>query len=258
MIESLAPMFDFASDIWIAVVLVFVRVGGVMAVLPAFGERSVPVNVRLVLTLAFTAIIFPAAPPPEFASDSPLAMLALPLMSEAIAGLTLGLIVRMTVFALQIAGTIISQSTSLAQLFGGGAVDAQPAMGHLLLVAGLALAASIGLHERIAVYLLESYSFLPVGRLPNSSDLSMLFIGHVSKSFMLAFSFSAPFLIASVVYNTALGVINRAMPQLMVAFVGAPAITLGGLILLFLTAPLLLELWLAHFVRVLENPLMVN
>jgi flagellar biosynthetic protein FliR len=37
------------------------------------------------------------------------------------------------------------------------------------------------------------------------------------------------------------------MPQLMVAFVGAPAISLGGLILLMLVAPLMLTLWLTIF-----------
>ncbi|MFY8145461.1 MAG: flagellar biosynthetic protein FliR, partial [Rhodobacter sp.] len=39
--------------------------------------------------------------------------------------------------------------------------------------------------------------------------------------------------------------INRAMPQLMVAFVGAPALTAGGLVLLALSTPLALAVWLA-------------
>jgi flagellar biosynthetic protein FliR len=39
-------------------------------------------------------------------------------------------------------------------------------------------------------------------------------------------------------------VINRAMPQLMVAFVGAPLITFGGLLLLMMLAPAMLYVWL--------------
>ncbi|MFC3118840.1 flagellar biosynthetic protein FliR [Jhaorihella thermophila] len=38
----------------------------------------------------------------------------------------------------------------------------------------------------------------------------------------LPFSLSAPFVIASLLYNLTLGAINRAMPQLMVTLVGAP------------------------------------
>ncbi|MEM8699663.1 MAG: flagellar biosynthetic protein FliR, partial [Pseudomonadota bacterium] len=52
-----------------------------------------------------------------------------------------------------------------------------------------------------------------------------------------------------------LGAINRAMPQLMVAFVGAPAITAGGLALLALAAPLILTLWLDRLDQALAFPL---
>jgi len=45
------------------------------------------------------------------------------------------------------------------------------------------------------------------------------------------------------------------MPQLMVAFVGAPAITAGGMILLFISLPILLPIWLQRFDAVLAAPL---
>lgn len=58
----------------------------------------------------------------------------------------------------------------------------------------------------------------------------------------------------SILYNLALGVINKAMPQLMVAFVGAPLITLGGLFLLFLVAPLMLSVWLSALDQFMSSP----
>ena len=74
------------------------------------------------------------------------------------------------------------------------------------------------------------------------------------SAFALAFTLAAPFVITSLVYNLALGVINRAMPQLMVAFVGAPVITFGAVFLLFLSAPLILSVWNAEFLAFLANP----
>ncbi len=65
---------------------------------------------------------------------------------------------------------------------------------------------------------------------------------------------AAPFTIAAFVYNLALGVINRAMPQLMVTFVGAPAITLGGLVLLLISAPIMLGVWHQGFVAFIADP----
>jgi len=70
----------------------------------------------------------------------------------------------------------------------------------------------------------------------------------------LAFLIAAPFVMASAIYNMALGVINRAMPQLMVAFVGAPVITFGGLFLLFVCAPLMLTTWADALEAFLVNP----
>ena len=40
--------------------LAFLRVAAAMAVLPAFGEQSIPLRLRLGLALAFTALILPA------------------------------------------------------------------------------------------------------------------------------------------------------------------------------------------------------
>jgi flagellar biosynthetic protein FliR len=56
-------------------------------------------------------------------------------------------------------------------------------------------------------------------------------------------------------YNLTLGVINRAMPQLMVTFIGAPAITFVGLLLLLLMAPLMLSVWVKALQGFAANPL---
>ena len=44
------------------------------------------------------------------------------------------------------------------------------------------------------------------------------------------------------------------MPQLMVAFVGAPAITAGGLIILMLAAPLMLSIWVEAMGMFIMDP----
>lgn len=233
--------------------IVFLRVGAAMALLPAFGERSIPERIRLVLALAFTAIVFPAVAEvlqPQIQTTT----LPFFLLTEVIAGLAIGIVIRLFVLALQIAGSIAAQSTSLAQIFGGATVDPQPAIGHILLVAGLALAVMLGLHVRLAQVLILSYEILPAGQMPEAELLSDWGVARIAHAFGLAFTLAAPFVIASLVYNVALGVINRAMPQLMVAFVGAPAITAGGLILLFLSSPILLSTWISVMDRFLNDP----
>lgn len=237
-----------------AALVVFLRVGAMMALLPAFGETVIPVRVRLALALAFTAIITPAleAALPAVPS-APLDLLRL-IATETIAGFTLGAGLRLFVIVLQIAGTIAAQATSLSQFFGGAGVDPQPAMSQILLMGGLALAVTLGLHVRLAELLLLSYQLFTPGRFPLPADIADWGVSQVSRAFALAFTLAMPFVILSLVFYIALGAINKAMPQLMVAFVGAPAITFAGLALLLLTAPLVLPIWHDAFSAFIADP----
>lgn len=235
---------------------VFLRVSALVSLLPVFGERSIPVRVKLGVAMAFTLAVFPAVAPPGMPPGI-LPMVRL-VGTEVLIGLALGLGLRLFVLALQTAGSIAAQSTSLAQLLGGAATDPVPALGMFLTLAGLALAALMGLHIRAAQFLVHSYSMFPMGLAPAAADLSQWGVHQIVKSFRLAFALATPFVIASLIYNLALGVINRAMPQLMVAFVGAPAITFAGLFLLFVGAPLILSVWADALFAFTINPLAPN
>lgn len=229
---------------------VFLRVGGLLAVLPAFGEQAVPVRVRLAIALAFTAVVLPAVAG-AIPDARPTAALFL---SEAGAGLILGLGLRLLILALMMAGTLAAQSASVSQLFGGAVPEPQPAFANLFVIAGLALAVMAGLHVRAAELLILSYDILPAGRPPLPRDVAQWGLGRVAQAFGLAFSLAAPFVMASLIYNLALGVINRAMPQMMVALVGAPALSLGALALLAVTAPAIMQVWTAALSAGLDQP----
>ena len=227
-----------ANFLWLGL-LVFMRVGSVMSLLPAFGEQVVSQRVRLVLALAFTAVVAPAL---HIAPD-PTAAGVLPLLIETVIGLMLGIGLRLFVLALQTAGAMAAQATTLSQMFGDAGPEPQPAISNLLIMAGLALAVASGLHVRVAELLILSYQILPVGQVPGSEDAAHWGVSQISHMFSLAFCLAAPFTIAALLYNVALGIINRAMPALMVSMIGAPALTAGGLVLMVLAIPLALALW---------------
>ncbi|MFV2002565.1 MAG: flagellar biosynthetic protein FliR [Paracoccaceae bacterium] len=250
----LQELFGFGQYGLMIVFFVFLRVGAAMAILPAVGEQSVPQRVRLVLTLAYTLVVVPAVIDtfPDTQPSGP--AIGYFLITEVVAGLAIGISLRLFVLALQTAGSIAAQSTSLSQFFGAVDVDPQPAMGFLLVISGLALAVTYGLHVQAAGYLIFSYQVMAPGQLIGGPDFSAWGLAQVARAFSLAFSLAAPFVVASLIYNIALGAINKAMPQLMVSFVGAPAITAGGLILLFVTAPLMLTAWYVALEAFLANP----
>ncbi len=234
--------------------LVFLRVGAAFAALPGLGEQWLSVRVRLIGALMMTVAILPAALPRIPLPDATLPALVLALGTETVAGLFLGLVVRLMMMAIQTAGTIAAQSTSLSQLLGNQAVEPLPAIGHVLGISALALLMATGFHVKAAALLILSYDLMPALSFPAPGDIADAGRAQVMRSFSLAFTLAAPFVVLSMLYNLTLGVINKAMPQLMVAFVGAPVITLGSIVLLFLASPLMLTVWLGAMEGFLANP----
>ena len=239
---ELQTLADFGSGGLMAGLMVFFRVGAMTALLPVFGEQVVPARLRLGVALALTAVVAPAVSHKLPAVQDSLAILPM-LLTESAIGLVLGLTLRLFVLALQMAAVQIAQASSLSQMVGGIAPEPQPAIGQLMTFAGLALAAKAGLGAHVAALTVQSYTLLPAGRLPLVGDLSDWGLLRITAAFTLAFSLAAPFTIASVLYNLALGLVNRAMPQLSVTLIGAPVLTFGALVLLVLTLPAMLMVW---------------
>ena len=254
-LEALAPFLDMAQEALFAMVAVFARVGAAVALLPGFGETGLPTRVKLGAAIAFTMVVWPAVAPLEALAGADAAGVGRAVGAEAVAGLLLGLSVRLLIFALQTAGSIAAQATSVAQMFGEGlTADPQPAYSNLLLIAGVALAFAIGLPEYAAAALIGSYDTIPFATFPTDADIAGWGVRRVAGGFATAMTIATPFLVAAFAYNLALGAINKAMPQLMVAFVGAPAITMGALLLMMLVTPLAMAFWSQDLRAVLTAP----
>lgn len=232
--------------------IVFLRVAAMVSVLPAMGELYVPTRVKLAVAAAFTFIVAPALP--AFAEPDGVMGYARFAVTEALIGLALGLGVRLFVLALQTAGTMAAQSTSLSQVLGGIGAEPMPALGAVLMIAGVTLAVMMGLHVRVAELMIRSYQLFPAGQFPAASGIAEWGVYRISQSFSLAFTLAAPFVVTAVIYNLALGVINRAMPQLMVAMVGAPVITFGGLFILMIGSPMILDVWSRSLMMFFADP----
>lgn len=231
---------DVFQPFW-TIALVFLRVAALAMVAPIIGERVVPIRIRLVLALVLSSAVAGTGIVAEIPRDA--IQLGLLIIAETMTGLVIGMALRVFVSTLHLAGSIAAQTTSLAQLMGNPGVDPMPAMAQILVVSGLAFAASLGLHHEMIRLLVLSFETIPLGAFPDPRLVFAMGVHNLGKAMTLAFSCAAPFVVASLIYNLVLGVINRAMPQLMVAFVGAPAITLASIGLLAVTTSGVLVAW---------------
>lgn len=225
---------------------VFCRIAAALALLPGFGERSIPMRIKLGAALALSVALWPLTR--QYIGPMPTAIpdLALVLVSEIGAGLLFGLWIRLLVLTLQMAGAIIGQQLSLSALFAGpSAPDPETSFATLLTLAGITLILVSGIHLDIFIALARTYEVLDWGLLPNPEDAAVSIVEHGALAIKLGLQLSLPFVVASFIYNLCLGAMNRAMPQLLVSLVGAPALVGGGLLLLMLSLPLMLHVWRA-------------
>lgn len=253
MTETLAAIVADSQGLAQQIALVFPRVAAVMAFLPALGERSVPGRVKLGLAMGLTLILTPMMAEQLTILDSEMDWPGLIVMETCI-GALLAMIIRLWVMALQTAGAIAAQASSLSQLFGAAVADPLPALGNVLLLAGLTLFVMSGLHLQVIAYLFHSYTLFPPGEMPSASLVADWGRDQVTRSFALAFMLAFPFVLVSIAYNLILGVVNRAMPQMMVALVGAPAISLVTLAMLALLTPVIVLRWREAITMVMANP----
>jgi len=257
--EELANMMDDAGSsilIWIGI---FARVAAVAFLLPGIGERAVPSRIKLGGALSFSLIVTPMVLPQIAAVDTTPVETVRVIATEALAGLLIGISLRMMIFVIQITGTIAAQSLAVAQMFGGVASpEPEPIIATFLTLSVITLALTTGLHVKVALALAGSYGIAPFGLALPTADVAEWAAQSGRAAIDLAIGLALPFMILSFLYNLSLGAINRAMPQLMVAFIGAPAITGMGIGLLLLVTPVILTTWLAAFEAVLADPFEIH
>lgn len=258
-LEALTRYLDIAENAVLLIAAVFVRIGAIVFLLPGVGERMVSIRIKLLVAIAFALATWPLLP--QAAREAGMALnptvgeMALAFMAEAVCGLVIGFGIRLLIFALQTAGTLASQSLSINQMFGAGvAPDPEPSVATLLTLAGIALALNLGLHVKAVSLMAVSYQIMPLGEFPLPDDVAQWATARVGQAFGLAVSLALPFLIISFGYNLALGFINRAMPQMMVSFVGLPLITWAGIMLLMIVASATLTVWHGHMDAALLAP----
>ncbi|MBB4659646.1 flagellar biosynthetic protein FliR [Parvularcula dongshanensis] len=227
----------------IAALAVFTRLSLMMFLLPGIGERAVPVRVRLITALALMGAILPVVLPASAArADTPILVL---IAGEALIGFGLGFSFRVMIHALTIAGVIIAQAINLSQILGAAVTEeATPAVSTLLTLVGAALFVTLDLHVQAVRLLADSYAVFPLGGVPATDGLGEWAMSRTADAFALSVSIALPFVLIGFLYNVVLGLINQAMPQMMVTFVGVPANVLAGLFLLSLCLGAMMTAWL--------------
>jgi flagellar biosynthetic protein FliR len=234
--------------------LVFARIGTMVMLLPGLGELAVPVRVRLAVALVLTAVLLPlnrASYSLDLREFGPVFVI---LLEEITIGAVLGLTARLTISALQVAGSVVAQQLGLGFVTSVDPTQGQQGviLGNFLTMLGLTLVFAVDLHHLVIAALNDSYKLFRPGEIPLLGDMAALTTRTVADAFRIGIQLSAPFLVFGLLFNLGLGVLSRLMPQMQVFFVGVPLSILVGFLILLLVVGAMMATFLSSVENVLR------
>lgn len=209
------------------------RIGGTLQVAPVFGGSTLPAQIRLIFTIALSAVIAQLLPaPPPAALD---AMTVLNVFRELAVGIAMGLILRLAFEAGRIAGELVSQSMALSM-----ANMADPLSGTSSTVLAQWFFIAFGLlffafdgHLALIRMLVESYHLLPIGQpLIDPASVARAVPTFFSTALYVGLLLALPVMLALLTVNMAFGVLARAASALNPIALGLPVALLVGMALL--------------------------
>jgi flagellar biosynthetic protein FliR len=243
-----------------AFMLVFARIGAMVMLLPGLGEVNIPVRIKLAIALLLTFIMLPlhrAAYHVDMQSITPLVVM---MVHEIIIGIVLGATARVTLSALQVAGSIIAQQLGLGFVTSVDPTQGQQGVliGNFLTLLGIALLFATDTHYLVIAALSDSYKIFAPGELMPSGDVAALATRAFAAAFKIGLQLSAPFLVFGLVFNIGLGVLARLMPQMQVYFVGVPLSIFTGFIILAAVLTTMMGTYMDYFIGVMHDLMPLN
>ena len=225
---------SFLPALGAAFILAFGRIGGMVMLLPGFGEANLPARVRLTIALVLTAVLLPLHRQAYTVDLNSLAPMIVEMVEEVVVGLVIGMSARLAISALQIAGSVVAQQLGLGFVTSIDPTQGQQGalVGNFLTVLGVTLIFATDMHHLVIAAMNDSYAVFKPGELPLAGDVAKHMTQVVAASFRIGVQLAAPFIVFGLMFNLGLGVLSRLMPQMQVFFIGLPLSILLGLLLL--------------------------
>ena len=235
---------------WLASFLLpFFRILGIFTAAPILSARSFPARVRIGLALLIAIVAAPLAHAAPASFDDP--DIWLKLASEIMVGLAIGLVARMILSAVDLAGETIGlqMGLSFAGFFDPASGSSSNAVGRLLGTLSLAAFVAADGPAMLIAATVQSIETVPTAE-AGSLFLGRIDVGNVATTvFELGLLIALPYMALLLFVNLALGVVSRVAPQLNVFAIGFPVTIASGLILLTIGLPLMAQ----PYARVVET-----
>jgi flagellar biosynthetic protein FliR len=217
---------------WPTLVLVSARIVGLMLAAPLWSMAGVPKSFRGAIVIVFTLVILPSVEPGRLPPDY--LGVVLPLASELMFGLAIGLIGAVFMAGIGMAGEVaaLQMGLNLGPALSPMADASVTGVGELMNLLALCLYVTLGGHLVLLTGVAESFRSVPPGVAVDLTEGGRAVASLAGTVFSVAIRASAPIMAALLLANFGLAILSRAVPQLNAMAVAFP-ITIGLGFLMF-------------------------
>ena len=221
---------------------------------PGWGEAAVPARFRLTAALLAVLVLAPGLSvtlPPLPTAFGDLIFL---LICEILIGLMFGGAARMFMMSASVAGQVVSLNTGLGFTMQMDPLYQQQGVvlsTFFTLIATL-LVLGAGLHRWMLEGAVDSYLLFPPGEFPEIGDATQYGVTAFVEAFRLGLQIAAPAIAFGIIFNLALGLAAKLIPQIQIYFIAMPSSIMLGLIIVSIGMGSGLLAWVAGFDRFLS------
>lgn len=225
----------FGADKVITFMLLFARIGGLVAFFPFFSHNQIPLSIKTLLTLALCIVLFPMAKPHE----NPINFLVFDIMCEIILGLCAGLLLSIIFATLSLAGEQISMvmGFSMATVLDPQTGTNSPVIANMLNFMALLTFLFFDGHHLLIHFYANSLAQIPLGDFYPRAGVAQYASRAMMNLFMFGFMLAFPIIALSLLSDLIFGMLMKTMPQFNLLVIGYPIkITIGFAVLVAILA----------------------
>jgi flagellar biosynthetic protein FliR len=230
----------------------FCRIMALLSIAPVLGEGSVPVPVRVLLSLALAFLMLPLTRggvlPDPFSLHGVLVM-----VEQAVIGGVLGLALQLAMAVITMLGFLVSSQIGFSMAQMNDPVNGAPSdvATNLLSLVGILVFFAIDGHLVLAGVLGQSFKAWPVGATYGPQLLHTVAL-NVGWVFSAAILLALPIVFSTMVVQIGFGLLNRVAPSLNLFSLGFSLVTLFGLLMLTQVVRFIPEHYVAMTNQILE------
>lgn len=249
-------IFHLSEQIFTAYLLLCGRVIGLFATMPLFGERTVPWQPKVGISMITAFLLLPIAQAHLPLPARSFLELGLQLARELSVGILIGYLARLLFGAFQFAVNAVDFQVGLSfiQIVSPGTGANMSVLGQLLNTMMLLLFLELDGHHILLRALAQTVGSIPLGTAMPGPEMAFGIIRLFSVFVAVSFQIALPTVMILLLIDLAMGVVGRVVPQLNVFLVALPVKIMIGLATIAITLPTVAAL-LGRLLQVLSHDL---